>query len=575
MKGRQDERRNPVGPGNDGARRGGLMRTSRPRQARRRGIALLWTAIFLLVLIGIVGLSIDWGKAATDAHQLQNAADAAALAGAQKLKEAYHNSTVDVAFGRARTVALANWAWGGPVDLYYASAEAYDPTVDVVIGRFFMADRHFEPFDPGAPESPNALKAVARHQTSWPVNTPLPLTFGPVFGTSTANVVRVAIAINVGGGGAALVCLDPTLPGIVMNGGCKLYVNAGTVPGEVHVDSTCMGSPFAVYPTSNSAPSMVDGWCIDCAGMYVQGKVAPIVKDYFATAPNYYYPIIEKAPYMPDPLAWLPDLDVGGMSHGVVVAVDPATGLPRTDPITGAYIPELGKNGKYTGQPFDVDSGEPITGTIVNNYGYIDPATGREIVVMTPGYYPGGIKLTSSGSTNKTVKMLPGVYALGGGSTTGDQAGLVLNGGAIEAQGVMVYITQSDQGTLPWGWVDISGSYEYINMSEYIWQAGDPPAYQDYSQPPMGAGMCIFQDRHNPMDATIRGGGAGYSMTMGGTLYFHNIDTGHVQVNVGGSSGDTGIQLITDRVQILGDANITIRYDGRNFQPADQALLVW
>ena len=48
-----------------------------------RGIALVWTAVFLLVLIGIVGLSLDWGKTAFNVHQLHNAADAAALCGAQ------------------------------------------------------------------------------------------------------------------------------------------------------------------------------------------------------------------------------------------------------------------------------------------------------------------------------------------------------------------------------------------------------------------------------------------------------------------------------------------------------------
>jgi hypothetical protein len=559
------------------------MRKPTPSRGFRRGIAIVWTAIILVLMLGFVGLSLDWGKAAIDAHQLQNAADAAALAGAQKLKEAYHESTMDAPdgpFGRARAVALENRAWGGtPVNLHYVSPTAYDPTVDVVIGRFFPADKHFEPFNPAAPESPNALKAVTRHLTDWPVNAPLPLTFGPVFGQDRANVIRVAIAINVGGGGAALICLDPTNPGIRIDGGAKLYVNAGTVPGEIYVDSGKIA--YAVYPTSNSAPSMEDGWCIDCAALNVCGRVDPIITDYFGLGgtgaqPGYArYPIVEGAPPMLDPLKDLPAVDPGALGHGVVVQVDPATGVPLRDPTTGAYVPALGKvGGPYEGQPFDVDRGDPITGTIVDNYGAADPVTGRLTVVMTPGYYPGGIRLTSSSSTNRTVKMLPGIYALGGGRTNGDGAGLVLNGGAIEAESVMTYITQSDQGTSPWGKVDISGSYDYIKMTEYVWQAGDPLAYQAYSQPPMGAGMAIFQDRHNPEDATVRGGGAGYSMTLGGTIYIHNIDTWDIQVNVGGSSGDTGIQLITDRVRILGDANITIKYDGRNFQPADQSLLV-
>jgi len=59
----------------------------------RRGIALAWTAIVLFVMVGIVGLSIDWGKLTWNVHQMQNAGDAGALAGAHVVKFNWQNAT--------------------------------------------------------------------------------------------------------------------------------------------------------------------------------------------------------------------------------------------------------------------------------------------------------------------------------------------------------------------------------------------------------------------------------------------------------------------------------------------------
>jgi hypothetical protein len=550
------------------------MRKPTPSRGFRRGIAIVWTAIILVLMLGFVGLSLDWGKAAIDAHQLQNAADAAALAGAQKLKKAYHDSTMDAPdgpFGRAKAVALANRAWAGtPVDLYYASPTAYDPTVDVVIGRFFPGDKHWEPFNPAAPESPNALKAVTRHVAGWPANAPLPLTFGPVFGQDRANVARVAIAINVGGGGAALVCLAPDGVGLKMEGGAKLRVNEGSVDGEVYVDSDWEGAPkYAVYPNVSAAPDYDKGWYIDCAGLNTCGRVDPTIMDYFGRAPNYIYPVVEHASYMKDPLAWLlPPTDAGPIDYGMAVQVDD-TGLPVKNPATGDYVPLA----------LSVATGDPITSQTIRDFG--TNVGGRMTLTLAPGYYPGGISLTSSGSDFKTIKMLPGVYAVGGGNSNGDNSGLVLTGGALDAEGVMFYVTQSDQGAREWGHVNISGNYEYIKLTEYEYLDGDPDYYKNYDYKNYDkSGMCIFQDRANSQDAVIVGGAD--NMVMSGTLYFHNqsvqegvpTNGSEVTVEVGGSCGQNGIQLITDRVLLHGDADIRINYDGRNFQPADQSLLV-
>jgi Flp pilus assembly protein TadG len=55
------------------------------RLARRRGAAIIFVAFVLFLLIAMAGLAIDVGYVYTVRNELQNAADAAALAGAQVL----------------------------------------------------------------------------------------------------------------------------------------------------------------------------------------------------------------------------------------------------------------------------------------------------------------------------------------------------------------------------------------------------------------------------------------------------------------------------------------------------------
>ena len=50
---------------------------------KHRGIALVWVTLTLFVLLAILGLMLDWGLVYVVGHQLQNAADAAALAGSR------------------------------------------------------------------------------------------------------------------------------------------------------------------------------------------------------------------------------------------------------------------------------------------------------------------------------------------------------------------------------------------------------------------------------------------------------------------------------------------------------------
>jgi hypothetical protein len=86
-------------------------RTRREKQRPDAGIALIYVAVFLLSSLWFVSLSIDMGKLMATKAQLQNAADAAALAGASALDPDTGIIQEDLARSRAAAAAAANKAY--------------------------------------------------------------------------------------------------------------------------------------------------------------------------------------------------------------------------------------------------------------------------------------------------------------------------------------------------------------------------------------------------------------------------------------------------------------------------------
>lgn len=211
MRHRATEQRRRYHPANDPRRSGGTRSqpttpggtATRGDPARRRdsGIAFLWTAVTVLVLVGFVGLAVDTAFLWYVAHQLQNAADAASLAGAQLVRE-------DIAEARAasREVAGANAAAREIVQC--GLNEPNLPDGDIVVGFFDRGSRTFTPSE----ETPrNAVRVVAR-RTQGSIGGPVPLLFMRAFGFERADVQRDAVAMVQGGVGAGIVILDPAAP---------------------------------------------------------------------------------------------------------------------------------------------------------------------------------------------------------------------------------------------------------------------------------------------------------------------------------------------------------------------------
>jgi hypothetical protein len=175
------------------------------------------------MLLGFLGLALDWGYTLWVAGQLQNAADASALAGAQQVYDSH-----SAARTAAINIASANYA-AGSVQLWPNPTNESDG--DGVVGFYDADTRTFTSTDQA---NANAVYVLARRNEGAKAGA-LPLFFGPIFGKDTADVVRFAIAVAEGGPNyASVIALNPSDPKTFhLQGNAALFVS-----GAVQVDST-------------------------------------------------------------------------------------------------------------------------------------------------------------------------------------------------------------------------------------------------------------------------------------------------------------------------------------------------
>jgi len=489
----------PAGNGRHTRRKAGAIRN----HGHRSGIALAWTSIVLVVMVGMVGLSIDWGKLVWNVHQLQNAADAAALAGADVVKTPGADPV-----GRAYTLALANIADGLVVTL--SKAAQPDPftgdqnTWDILLGRWIKQMREFVP----TLNAPNAVRVMARREGLDAAAPRLPMLFGPIFGVQTANAAREAIGWSHGLSGAGLIILDPAArPGLKVLGTGKVNVENGGI--QVNSQGTGVKTSASVYVSGTGN--------MQCGQLTLDGEIDPAPSDFTEWEKIWDYGerlpfgIVEDAGQMLDPLA------------GVPVPTIPKDG-------SGNYI-------------------YPTAATIDNKWVADHPGP------LEPGYYPGGINISSA-----TLNLKPGTYLLGGGNPPGNQSfGLCLTGGAVIGHGVTLYITKD--------YVDANGKYGKVYIGGNVVVDITPPGDETTPKVIDGApGISIWQDRNNLQPTTLAGGGG---MMISGTLYFPKNE-----VDLAGTPGKAGNQILAGSMQINGTANVSVDYDDRNFTKSDTVVLV-
>jgi Flp pilus assembly protein TadG len=119
-----------------------------PRTTGRRnerGVVIIWTAFFMLMMLGFVAIGVDVAKIMATRTELQNAADAAALAGASGLDMVTGTLIPDSAVARAQQTALRNEAFVDspkPITLLAGDVitDVDDRTVKVTVRRDAATD---------------------------------------------------------------------------------------------------------------------------------------------------------------------------------------------------------------------------------------------------------------------------------------------------------------------------------------------------------------------------------------------------------------------------------------------------
>jgi len=164
-----------------------MMNVRRARPRDERGAILVHVAIAILTLIAFSALAIDYGALLAARRQTQNAADAAALAGA-----------VSLAFDDPDDIPRAQAAAGaaGVANLVLGEAPSIIPATDVTL----------IPCPPGAPGLPDTCIRADVYRSAARANA-LPTFFAQIMGINSQNVRATATA-QVATGNAAE-CLKP------------------------------------------------------------------------------------------------------------------------------------------------------------------------------------------------------------------------------------------------------------------------------------------------------------------------------------------------------------------------------
>ena len=163
------------------------------RPANQRGNAVIMVAVSMLTLLGFAAIAVDTGYLMVAKNELQNVADASALAAARQLGAIYEpktyteqqNFTCDpgTIIPVAQNVAQKNTAAGKSITIQDS---------DVLIGRWNSDTHTFTP----TLDQPDAVKVKARRDTGS--NGPVSTFFAKILGIDTADVAADAIAALTG-----------------------------------------------------------------------------------------------------------------------------------------------------------------------------------------------------------------------------------------------------------------------------------------------------------------------------------------------------------------------------------------
>ena len=183
-------------------------------------------AITSVLMLGFAGLALDYAYVRSAGQSLQTAADASALAGARLVRLDQQSNQFAATRQAAVAIALLNETFKQPVQL--DANPANSPTGDIVVGRWDALTRTFTPDT----QDPDAVRVTAR-RTTGSSGGPIELFFGDLFGVSSSDVSRSAVALADLSAEPLVLLLSDGDRALQMNG-TSLFDTPG---GTVHVNS--------------------------------------------------------------------------------------------------------------------------------------------------------------------------------------------------------------------------------------------------------------------------------------------------------------------------------------------------
>ena len=161
-------------------------------RGNQKGMMIVYVALAIVALCAFVALAVDMGYMYVAKGQLQNAADAAALAGASQLPD------TGKARAEAVTFAAKNVAAGSAINISSSGGNALTPDNDITVGNWNPEKYPANPYDENRLPV-NAVKVRARRTgaadaAGTSIDGPVDLFFAKIFDKTQMGASSSAIA---------------------------------------------------------------------------------------------------------------------------------------------------------------------------------------------------------------------------------------------------------------------------------------------------------------------------------------------------------------------------------------------
>ena len=492
------------------------QRMMRRRPCRRRAAAILvWFALLLPLLLGMIGLVIDAGLLMASHRHLQNSVDAAAMAGASDLLSGLSESE---AMGTARLFVTFHHG------LADAEVSVYSPPAN----------------GPYAGQA-GYVEVIAEHETQTIFMQLL----------NGAHKVRRAKARAVAGAEMndiidGIIALDPRTgpPGLAVTGNAQL-----SSTGRIIVNSENGGADQDGNPVHQGQPgfaAFVSPFALVKADeVYLVGGANRADRfESFESGGS--FPLNTHQLPVPDPLRHLPTPTI---ANGVV-------DVRRGSPVVTADSIQLNNSADASESP---------------NYIETNEVTGEQTLVLHPGIY------TSIDVTGGKVRFQPGIYVMA--ASRDARYSVRILGGEIHAHGIMFYNTRedydpvsgfpdaSDGNRLPdsegedSGQIRINASLGFSAIDTLTYSYGNASSLISQFN-----GMLIYQRRRNI--ATVQIQGFTQNTTLSGAVY---AKWANLKMPAGGIIYS---QIVVGRVSVPGHGNLLVKHDQNDLAQSLDVFLV-